>query len=65
MRTVQLVEDLPMIGPDLAHTAATGSHRNGIPETRPYRWRRGDTERDAEIAARLAAIRALVAARAS
>jgi hypothetical protein len=43
---------------DADHVAATGHHHNGLPEVKPYRWRPGDAERDAEIAERLAIIRA-------
>lgn len=32
--------------------------RNGLPWQKPYTWRAGEAEREAEIAARLAAIRA-------
>ena len=42
---------------DLAHAAA-GTRRSGLPEPRPYTWRPGDAEREAEVQARLAAIRA-------
>ena len=42
---------------DLAHAAA-GSRRNGLPEVRPYAWRPGDADREAEIQARVAAVRA-------
>jgi hypothetical protein len=35
---------------------STGGGRNGMPEPRPYR-RSDDSERDAEIAARVAAVR--------
>jgi hypothetical protein len=37
--------------------------RNGMPGVRPYTWRPGDAEREAEVAAELAAIRAQIAAR--
>jgi hypothetical protein len=37
--------------------------RNGMPGVRPYRWRPGEAEREAEVAAELAAIRAQIAAR--
>jgi len=34
--------------------------RNGLPWAKPYTWRPGEAERQAEVAARLAAIRARV-----
>jgi hypothetical protein len=34
--------------------------RNNLPAARPYVWRPGEAQREAEIAARLAAIRARV-----
>ena len=42
---------------DLAHAAA-GGHRNGMPEGHSYAWRPGDAEREAEVQARVAAVRA-------
>ena len=32
--------------------------RNGLPESKPYIWRAGDAAREAEVEARLAALRA-------
>lgn len=32
--------------------------RNGLPPLRPYTWRPGDAEREAEVQARIAAVRA-------
>jgi len=48
----------------LAHAAGLGHQHNGMPEVRPYRWRRGDAQRDQEIADRLAAIRQVAELRA-
>ena len=41
----------------LAHAAGLGHQHNGMPDVLPYVWRRGDAQRDQEIADRLAAIR--------
>ena len=52
--------DVPVTWPDsldLAHAGA-GSRRNGLPEGHPYTWRPGDAEREAEVQARAAAVRA-------
>src|SRR5258707_7368620 len=35
-------------------------HRNGLPAAKPYAWNPGEAERRAEVAARLAAVRARV-----
>ena len=42
---------------DLGHARGFDA-RNGQPALLPYRWRPGEAERDAELAARLDAIRA-------
>jgi hypothetical protein len=42
----------------IAHAAGLGHQHNGMPAVRPYTWRPGDAQRDAEVADRLAAVRA-------
>ena len=49
----------------LAHAAGLGHQHNGMPDVLPYVWRRGDAERDQEIADRLAAIRRVAELRAA
>jgi hypothetical protein len=48
----------------LRHAAGLGHQHNGMPEVRPYRWRRGEAQRDQEIADRLTAIRRVAELRA-
>jgi hypothetical protein len=48
------------------HTAmpmVTATHRNGLAEVKPYRWHRGESEREAAIKAEIEAARAAVVSR--
>jgi hypothetical protein len=45
----------------LDHAAGIGGRRTGMPDVLPYVWRPGEDERDREIRARLAALRARLA----
>lgn len=47
---------VPPTPSDLRRARGVAEARNGVPEMRPYVYRPGEAERDAEIAARLAAI---------
>jgi hypothetical protein len=48
---------------DLQHARAGDATRNGMPEPKPYRWNVAGQEREREVAARLAVIRAEAARR--
>jgi hypothetical protein len=40
------------------HPGGFREYQNGLPEPAPYTWRAGEAQRDAEVAARVAAIQA-------
>lgn len=58
---VEFGAEQPIAG-DIERARSTADARNGMPALLPYRWRPGEAEREAEIAARLDAIRVRVAA---
>lgn len=59
---LRLIEDLSVRAPT-EHRAALTGIRNGLPPPLEYVWRRGEAERDAEVAALVAAAQAKAAQR--
>jgi hypothetical protein len=56
--------EIKPLASDLDHARISDRpQRNGLPVPVPYRWRPGEAEREAELAERLEAIRAVAAKR--